>query len=511
MKSCVAVVSIALVMLAGCTPFRDAPTYRPRALDRINGVTRPSRPVVTTQPSSQLGEASSLALADCIETALRNNRRIGIADRRVLIARDRVSEAVAMTMPQLTAEGRFTSRNNDSGIQRPQASLRNRLRDSLTQAAATSLVEQAGLSPTGQFLQPTGSSGSFSGTFSQRDVWTGSVSLLVPIYDFGRSEYPRQALEGRVEISRYDASRERQDVGFAVSQAYYRVLEAHKITGVVEESIRVVERQLEVARDFLSQGLVAANEVLAVEVQLAERRQELIQAENNIQLAVATLNRLMGEDVTRPTTLVDVLEVEPWRGRFTDVLMLAISTRPDLASLRRQIEVARDEYRATRGEGTAPRIFGFADYNWSSDEFLLNNEWLSGGIAVQVPIFDGGLTIARLQRQRKEIAETIDRHDERVDDIVLDIKQSYLNVNEATERIPVARKSVELAEENMRIVRDQYSEGLLTSADVLIEEDRLSRSRSNYFQSLYDYHEAYARLVNAIGAAPPQERPGTGP
>lgn len=251
MKSCVAVVSIALVMLAGCTPFRDAPTYRPRALDRINGVTRPSRPVVTTQPSSQLGEASSLALADCIETALRNNRRIGIADRRVLIARDRVSEAVAMTMPQLTAEGRFTSRNNDSGIQRPQASLRNRLRDSLTQAAATSLVEQAGLSPTGQFLQPTGSSGSFSGTFSQRDVWTGSVSLLVPIYDFGRSEYPRQALEGRVEISRYDASRERQDVGFAVSQAYYRVLEAHKITGVVEESIRVVERQLEVARDFL--------------------------------------------------------------------------------------------------------------------------------------------------------------------------------------------------------------------------------------------------------------------
>lgn len=62
--------------------------------------------------------------------------------------------------------------------------------------------------------------------------------------------------------------------------------------------------------------------------------------------------------------------------------------------------------------------------------------------------------------------------------------------------------------ENLRIVRDQYGEGLLTSADILIEEDRLARSRSNYFRSLYDYHESYARLINAVGAEPPRETPG---
>ncbi|MCC7315864.1 MAG: TolC family protein [Planctomycetes bacterium] len=507
MRRSVPFVSLAFAAITGCTPLRDAPTYRPRALDRVNGLVRHT-PAVTTQPTAGHVQPLALSLDECIEMALRNNRRISIADRRVLIARDRVSEAIAMTLPQLSAEGRFTSRNNDSGIQRPEPSLRNRLRQSLTQAAATSLVEQAGLTPTGQFLQQSGAGQSFSGTFSQRDVWTGTISLLVPIYDFGRSEYIRQAQEGRVDTARYDARRERQDVAFAVSQTYYRVLEAEKIKGVVEESIRVVERQLEIARDFLSQGLVAANDVLAVEVQLAERRQQLSQAENNIQLAVATLNRQIGADVTQQTSIVDVLEVEPWHGRFTDALMLAIETRPDLASLRRQIEVARDEYRATRAEGTAPRIFGFADYNWSSDEFLLNNEWLSGGVAMQIPIFDGGLTIARLQRQRKEIAESVDRFDEQVDNIVLDIKQSFLNVNEAAGRIPVARKAVELASENLRIVRDQYGEGLLTSADVLTEEDRLAQARSNYFQSLYDYHGSYARLAHAVGAEPPKETPG---
>lgn len=489
--------------LGGCTPFRDAPTYRPQALQRARPSPQPqdaSPPRDDTNPDA---ERQPMTLDDCVRTALGKNRTVTIADRRVLIARDRVSEAVARTLPQLAVEGRFTSRNNDSGIQRSPASLGNQLRGAFAHATANRLLEATGFDPAQSGATGSASGGGFSGTFGERDVWTAKASLLVPIYDFGRSEYTRQAEEGRVDVAHHDAVRERQNLIFAVSQAYYRVLEAQKIKTVVEESIRVVQRQLEIARDFLSQGLVAANDVLAAEVQLAQRQQELIQAENNTQLAIATLNRLMGVDVTQSTEVVDALEVEPWQGRFTDALMLAIQERPDLASLRRQIEIARDEYRATRADGTAPRIYGFADYNWSSDEFLLNNEWLSGGIAVQIPIFDGGVTIARLKRQHKEIAEQVDRHDEKVDDIVLDIKQAYLNVRESAERIPVARKSVDLARENLRIVRDQYGQGLLTSADVLTEEDRLARTRTNYFQALYDYHESYARLANNIGAEPP--------
>lgn len=492
-----------LAILGGCTPFRDAPNYQPAALERA----RLSPQAQGTSPmhadSKTASEMQPMTLDDCVRTALQNNRTVVIADRRILIARDRVSEAVARTLPQLSFEGRFTSRNNDPGFQGVDASLTNQLGGALARATANRFLERHGFAPLAGGGTASASRGGVSGILAERDVWTAKASLLVPIYDFGRSKYIQEAEEGRVDVARHDAARERQDLILSVSQAYYRDLEAQKIKTVVEESIGVVQRQLEIARDFLSQGLVAANDVLAAEVQLAQRQQELIQAENNVQLAIATLNRLIGVDVTQSTEVLDVLEVEPWQGRFTDALMLAIRERPDLASLRRQIEIARDEYRATRADGTAPRVYGFADYNWSSDDFLLNNEWLSGGIAVQIPIFDGGVTIALLKRQRKEIAESVDRHDERVDDIVLDIKKAYLNVRESAERIPVARKSVNLARENLRIVRDQYDQGLLTSADVLTEEDRLARTRTNYFQALYDYHESYARLANNIGAEPP--------
>ena len=92
----------------GCTPFRDAPTYRPQALQRA----RPSPQLQDASPprddTNLDAERQPMTLDDCVRTALEKNRTVTIADRRVLIARDRVSEAVARTRPQVSFDGRFT-------------------------------------------------------------------------------------------------------------------------------------------------------------------------------------------------------------------------------------------------------------------------------------------------------------------------------------------------------------------------------------------------------------------
>ncbi len=447
-------------LLGSCaTPFSHEPTYRPAPLSRE---TAPLEPAAPTPPRPE-GDPS-LSRAECIEFALRNHRSIRIADRRILIARDQVDEKFGLLFPRLSAEGRYESRNNDRGS-------------------------------------------SFGGnTFVTGDqgVGTAKVSLLVPIYDFGGALNEREAARLEVDVAGLSAARTRQDLILAVSQAYYRVLEALRIQGVVEESLKVVTRQIEIARDFRTQGIVAASDVLTAEVQEAERRQELIRAGTNVELARATLNRQMGRPVDAPLELQDVLEAPPWTGSFEAALRVAIERRPDLAALKQQVEIARAEFRATRA-GFFPKVYAFADFNHSTDDFLLNQDWVVGGIAVQLPLFDGGSTVARLRQREKEIAEAVDLHDERADDVVLDLKRIYLLVREAVERVPVARKAIDLAEENLRVVRDQYAQGLLTSADVLTEEDRLSRSRTNYYRALYEYHGAFARLSHATGETPPEK------
>jgi outer membrane protein TolC len=336
-----------------------------------------------------------------------------------------------------------------------------------------------------------------------RQVGTVNVSLLVPVYTFGRVSNQGEAEKLRVNVAELNADRARQDLELAVKQAYYRILEAGRIKEVVEESIRVVERQVEISRDFLSQGLVAKNDVLISEVQLAQRKEQLIQAENNIQLATATLNRLMGLEVDRPTRIADVLEATPWNGTFKSALLVAMENRPDLRARRRQVEIAQAEFRATRA-GLFPYLYATGEYSYSSDSFFLNDDWLTGGVVLEIPLFELP-THMKIRRKKREIAEALDLHDSRADDIVLEVKQAYLNLREAVLRIPVARKSIEQGEENLRMVRDQYSQGLVTSTDVLIEEERRSQARVSYYRSLYDYHQAFARLTNVIAGKPPEE------
>ena len=122
-------------------------------------------------------------------------------------------------------------------------------------------------------------------------------------------------------------------------------------------------------------------------------------------------------------------------------------------------------------------------------------------------LVDGFGTQFRLKRKKKEIAESIDFHDERLDDILLDVTQAFLLTRDSAERLPVARKSVDLAEENLRVTRDQYLAGLVSTADLLAEEDRLSQARSNHVRALYECHASAARLVHATGGPLPKEQP----
>jgi outer membrane protein len=442
----------ALSAASGCaTPSAAEPGPRPPAREPAAGgraATGPSAPTST----------AALSLERCIEIALERNRTITLARLNVLIARDTASESFARVLPEVVVDGQFRARSNDPGFQLNGVS----------------------------FIA------------GDRNVPSVRVGALVPIYDFDRSWGAIEADRERAQAAELSSERTRQDLVLAVTRSYFRVLEAEKIRGVVEQSIAAVSRQLAAARDQFAQGVVARNEVLAAEVQLAERRQEMIRAENNVELAKAALDRVMGVDVTRPVEVADVFEPAPWSGSFEAVLEAAIAARPDLLAARREVEAARADWRSARG-GFFPRIFAFGSYNYVNDDFMLNKTWWEGGFGVELPVFEGGAALARLDRAREAIAAAVARRDERMDDLVLAVKQAYLDVREAAARIPVAREAIGAAEEDLRVTRDQYDQGLVTSTDVLFEEDRLSRARSSYYRALYDYHDAFARLSHAVG------------
>ncbi len=421
-------------------------------------------PSAATAPADAAAAGEEITLQQAIKTALENNRNLSIAQRRVIIAKDRVREANALDYPQLNASATSSTRDT-------------------TPASIAVFFGQRLVVPQG-------------------DATTAlsSVNLSQNLLDFGRSSSVQKSARIGLDVAQLNSERATQDLTLAVSQAYYLVLQSERIQEVLEDSIAAVLLQVRDARAFLAQGLVANTDVLSAEVRLAQRQQELIQARANLQLARASLNRLLGYDVNRPMRLHDVVSLTQWQGNYDTLLSAAQQNRADLKALQLAVQSSEADLRATRAD-YFPRINAFAEYDYNSTTFLLHNDWTSYGLSLSLNLFNGGATTAQVERRQKELLEAQDQYLERKDNISLEVKQAFLTAQQTLDQVAVAGKNVNLSRENLRIQRDRYTQGLVATTEVLLAEDDASRARSSYFQTLYAYYTALARLDNVIGKA----------
>ena len=441
-------------------PYGGSLDYQPPTLTTLEpgvGGNSRLRELAETAPATELRPGDTLSLTDCIALALRTNRQIRIADRQIDLARADEGRVSAGYWPTLNAAGTY------------QATVRN---------LAGSPVD---------FLE-------------------GSVTLQGPIFTFGKLEHGLRSAQAGTRAASLSAERTRQILAYQVSLAYFDVLEAWQAKAVTESSIATIEEQVRTAKTREKAGAGKRADVLAAEVQLAERRTELEVARTRMVVSLARLNRLLGVDVLAATQLVDVAksdEMMPEVDVYT-LLQAALANRPDLAALGASIDGNRESFSQSRAD-LLPTVSGIAKYsvntaqpnaitNPTSDSFFL-------ALQLEIPLFNMG-TYADLRRKRLEIEDAIDTRAEALDDLVLDLTEVVASVRDATERIPVAHSAVELAEENLRLVNEEFRAGTRNSTDVLIEEDRLNQSRLTYFRAVYDYRRALAGLEATIAVDP---------
>jgi outer membrane protein TolC len=86
-----------------------------------------------------------------------------------------------------------------------------------------------------------------------------------------------------------------------------------------------------------------------------------------------------------------------------------------------------------------------------------------------------------------------------IETITLEVKQDYLNMQQAEKNIGVAQKSVDQAEENLRMNEERYKYQVATTTDVLDAVVLLAQTKVNYYRALSDFNIARAQLDRAMG------------
>ena len=327
---------------------------------------------------------------------------------------------------------------------------------------------------------------------------TGSISM--PIYQGGRLKEGRKS--ARYALSSADLSLENtmQAVRLQSTIYYFNVLQYRNLITVYEEEILTLEEHLRNVNAQFRVGTVAKVDVLESQVELANAQQNLVNIQNNYDVAVAELNNYIGlpaDTVLRPQ---DTLAYRKYDLKLTDCTAYALENRADAAMADYAVKRAESAKKSAKA-GYRPSVNAEITKGLTTERAFsgkTTDQW-TAGIGVSWNIFDGGITSSQVHQADAEIIRAQEVAAQTREQIQLEVQSYFLQLRAAEKNIATTHASVTLAEENYRIAQVRYAAGVGTNLDVMDASRKLTEARSNYFTALYSYNTAKASLDRYMG------------
>lgn len=467
---------LGLVLAMGCGPARVL--TRPegnggwdpqRRRDELSA--RATAAAVALDPEAPPPEpeniAAPLSLTDALAIATSGNRRIAEADREVDAAAARVRDTRGRLLPATTGSGRYTW---------------------YTSALRNAVALPAGVLP-----------GATNPSFVIREQQSGRLNgaTVIPLDVTGQLWKTLTAAQAgyRGERARAWATTLAQKVG--VIRAYFDLLQARELRGVVEQNIELDRAQVANAQQRYDAGRLTKNELLVVQVALQDREQQERQRNLDIDRARRDLNEAIGRPVDAPTAVVDVAD-RPSLPSVDDALKDAFANNPVLLSLVEEQQRLEDTATAL-ARGRLPRFEGGGTADWTSEKILQPQGIGSGYVGFSWDLGTDGrreaqLAEARIQADRNRLA--IERELRELESAVRDTRDAAA---ERLAALDTARAAVGQAEENLRIRQQQFDAGRATSEDVLDAQALLTQQRATLATALYEAHTRRAELQELMG------------
>jgi len=339
---------------------------------------------------------------------------------------------------------------------------------------------------------------------STKDNYSWVIEAKQPIFAGGGILANYQANRIGREIASMDESSTVQDIIQDVRVAYFNVLKAEKNLTVAKQSVEQLEAHRNMSQDFFDAGVIPKNDLLRSEVELANGRQNLVRAENGIEIAKARFNTVLRRDINTPTEVEDILSLRDYPKSLDECRKLAMENRTEIKSYTQKVEQSRKLVDVAKSE-YYPSVNVVGHFERYGDDASVNGSPLRNadnsyvmGVA-SWNFWEWGKTKNRVDASRARENQATYALENLKDQVALDVKNAWLGLQESRKQVAVTQKAIEQAEENYRITQERYREQVGTATDVVDAQTLLTRAKSDYFNALSDYNISIARLERAMG------------
>lgn len=457
-------VVLAFLVLSGC-----AVTTEPLSpVDRMERIEQDQQAMFATQEPI----SGELSLAEAIGRGLKYNLEARVRRMESAIALGQTELSSYDMLPELAASAGYTRRSN-------------------VLASRSEIVDASSVP-------------SFASTSQDREQTTGEVELVWNLLDFGVSFYTAKQDADRQLIAEQRREKVVNKLIQDIRSAYWRVAAAQRIEKQLETVLQEARDSLDDARRIETERLRSPIQSLRVQRSLLSLIEQLDTLERDLRVARTQLNELVG---VKPGAVYRVNEgvvasFEPRRFKadIESLELAALMNRPEILEESYNHRIAQRESRKALLR-MLPGLEFFASYNYSSNSYLLNNEWGEVGAMVNWNLFNlfRGPAAMDLAEQREVLAE---RRRQAISMAVL--AQVHLALHQYGTELGKYERAQEFARIDGRI-NEVTSIGVENSAgsrmDQVNAETTALMSELKRLRAAALVQDAYGKVMTAIGVS----------
>ncbi len=332
---------------------------------------------------------------------------------------------------------------------------------------------------------------------------TADAALRYNLFNGFSDKFNLKASEENEKVAEYTHDATKADLRLQVYLAYINYLRSKQQIIVAEDTIKLLEQQLQDAKNFYEQGVFAKNDYLQVDVERSAAEQALLNAKRNVKIAFYNLKRLLGSELHNDETIQDISRKQkPLVASELKETML--HNRSELKVLRAQKKALNYSYEAA-ASNYYPKVDAEAKYQIAGVDPIPDggatfqtHDQTTATLNLSWNLYQGGADEAK----RTSLLYQESASNERLNALYLELdfqlEESIEAYELAQHQIKVSAKALEQAKENFRITKNQFDANIANTSLMLDAQRFLALAQVDYYTAYFSLYDAMGKIERVI-------------
>ena len=433
-----------------------------------------SAPPVATDPASDLFkerpevEGEKITIQQAITMALKDSYSVVNATKNLQIYEQQMKEANASFYPTVSITGSY-----DRALKKGRIAMNDQL------------IEMG-----------------------QNNTFTASAGLDYVLWSGGQIRNNAKLAKVNAESGLYQLKEAQNLVVQQVVKFCYDIIYASALIRVQEEYLDIAKQHLAEAQARYKEGLSSNLDVLNQQVQVDNIEPQVMQAKKNFELGNLYLRQILNrdpEDNIYLTWTEKDLKLPPTPS-LDELYRIAMERRPELMLSKLEVDAAHYNINIAKA-GHMPILALNADYTYNGvtdngfPQHKQDYYWSSSaGVSLSIPLFEGGKVSSQVAQKELAYEQAVAAYQNKMKNVRIQVKEAWLNLEEARSRIEATKGVVDQARENLKAQMKRYRAGLTSQLEVNDAISNVNDSDLQFVQAVYDGAIALSDLKFAVGA-----------